>query len=222
MRPFAALAVALAATIAAPRAEAAGEHERRLGAEVAVLLGDARRLGEPLADAQRAGLVARIKGGLSGVPLLIRQARGNNAALPAPPPQALGAVRAALDGDDAKRLAAALSVLARIYPFDAAGILPADATPERLRIGEAIHKTTCAGCHDHPDAGGALPAHDLFGWARTMPAAEFAARLYAGVRGDPLTARANPFGAAELAALIAYYRGARETRSAAERVRPPR
>ena len=99
-----------------------------------------------------------------------------------------------------------LAAMARAYPFDVAGILPAEATPERLRIGKAIHDETCAGCHDHPDPEAALPAPNLFRWARTMPAAEFAARLYAGIRGDALTALANPLGAAEMAALIAYYR----------------
>ena len=84
--------------------------------------------------------------------------------------------RAALDSQDRSRLVAALAALARIYPFDAAGILPAEATPERLRMGEAIHEATCAGCHDHPDTRGSLPAHNLFRWARTLPAAEFAAR----------------------------------------------
>jgi mono/diheme cytochrome c family protein len=72
----------------------------------------------------------------------------------------------------------------------------------RNRHGE----TTCAGCHDRADPPGSLPARKLFHWARKMPPLEFAARLYAGVRGDALTARANPFGAAELAALLAYYR----------------
>jgi mono/diheme cytochrome c family protein len=206
VRAIAAAAIGLAAaTGGAPRAEATGEHERRLGAEVAVLLGDARRLSEPLPDRQLAGLVARIKGGLASLPLLIRQARENNPALAAPPPRALDGVRAALDRRDPPALRDALSTLARIYPFDTAGILPAQATPERLRAGRAIHKSTCAGCHDHPDGGSALPAHDLFGWARAMPTEEFAARLYAGVRGDALSARANPFGVEELAALIAYY-----------------
>lgn len=206
----AALALAAAVTVAVQRAEAAGEYERRLGAEVAVLLGDARRLTGSIPDSQRAGLVARIKGGLAGLPLLIRQARDGNPALPAAPHQAIAGVRAALDRQDPPQLAAALAALARLYPFDAAGILHAEATPERLRMGAAIHKTTCAGCHDDPDSRGALPAHNLFRWARTMPPAEFAVRLYAGVRGDALTARANPFGAAEIAALIAYYREARE------------
>ncbi|MGB3938012.1 MAG: hypothetical protein WBL29_20150 [Burkholderiales bacterium] len=163
---------------------------------MAALLGDARRLSEPLPDAQRSRLVARISGGLEGLLLLVRRARESNPALP---PQALPAVRAALDGENPSRLAAALSTLARIYPFDDAGILPAEATPERLRVGVAIHESTCAGCHHD----------DLFAWARSMPATEFAARLYTGVRGDALTARAISFGAEELAALIAYHREAR-------------
>lgn len=193
-------------TAAAGPAAAAGEYERRLGAEIAIIAGDARRLAELVPESQRAGIVARIKGGLTGLPLLIRQARESNPRLPKPPSKAVAAARHALGEGNLPELSTTLATLARAYPFDAAGILPADPTVERLRIGKAIHDETCAGCHDNPDPQAMLPAHDLFRWARAMPAEEFAARLYAGVRGDALTALANPLGAAELAALIAYYR----------------
>jgi mono/diheme cytochrome c family protein len=204
------LALAAALGSAAGPAHAAGEHERRLGAEVAVLLGDARRLAEPMPEPQRAGIVARIAGGLAGLPLLVRQARETNSALPPLSRDGLAGIRNALTERNLLAVISGLAALARSYPFDAAGILPAEATPERLRIGKAIHDETCAGCHDHSDPQAELPAHDLFRWARVLPAGEFAARLYAGVRGDALTALANPFGAEELAALIAYYREGRE------------
>ena len=217
LRAMALALAAVAAAAATHRVEAVSEHERRLGAELAVLAGDARRLAESMPESQRSGLTARIKGGLSGLPLLMRQARDSNSALPAAPQQTFAEIRAALDRQDPSRLAAALAALARTYPFDAAGILPAEATPERLRVGEAIHKETCAGCHDYPDTRGFLPAHNLFRWARTMPAAEFAARMYAGLRGDPLTGLANPFGAVDIAALIAYYREGQEGRRSSGR-----
>ncbi len=200
------LLAALALAVAIPAANAAGEHERRLGAEVAVLLGDARRLAEPMPEPQRVGLVLRIKGGLAGLPLLVRQAREISPDLPGSPPRAIAEIREALDGRNLFGVISGLAAMTRAYPFDVGGILPAEATPERLRIGEAIHKETCAGCHDYPDSQAVLPAQDLFRWARVMPPAEFAARLYAGIRGDALTALANPLGAAEMAALIAYYR----------------
>lgn len=197
--------MALAAAISTA-ANAAGEHERRLGAEVTVMSGDARQLTASTPEARRMGLVLRIKGSLAGLPLLVRQAREANPALAALPPQAADGVREALDRQNWPDAVAALAGLARLYPFDPSGILPAESTPARLRLGKAIHEQTCAGCHDHPDADVMLPAQNLFRSARAMPSIEFAARLYAGIRGDALTALANPLGAAEMAALIAYYR----------------
>ena len=187
-------------------ANAAGEHERRLGAEVAVLLGDARQLTESMPELRRTGLVLRIKGGLAGLALLVRQARETNPALPALPLDAAGGIRQALDGQNWPLAVSSLAALAQAYPFDPGGILSAEATPQQLRIGKAIHEQTCAGCHDNPDADAMLPAQKLFGRARTMTDIEFAARLYASVRGDALTALANPLGASEMAALMAYYR----------------
>lgn len=198
--------LALAAAAVSAVAHAAGEHDRRLGAEAAIMSGDARRLADPASEPRRAGIVARIRGGLSGLPLLVRQARETNPALPPLVPGALDDIRHALAEGNLQDVIAGLTALSRAYPFDASGILPADATPERLRLGRSIHQETCAGCHDRPDEQAALPAHDLFRWARALPEMELAARLYAGVRGDALTALANPFGAAEIAALIAYYR----------------
>lgn len=208
-RLLAGLALAAAVATAAGAARAAGEAERRLGAEIAVLLGDARRLTEPMPDAERAGVVGRITGGLGGLTLLIRQARAANPDLPPAPRDGFAGLRKSLAERNLVAVVSGLAALGRSYPFDATGILPAEATPERLGLGKAIHETTCAGCHDHPDSGAPLPAHDLFRWARTMPAGEFAARLYTGVRGDALTALANPFGSEDLAALFAYYREGR-------------
>ena len=209
-RLLAGLALAAAVSAAAGTARAAGEHERRLGAEVAVLLGDARRLTEPMPEPQRAGILGRINAGLGGLPLLIRQAREADPALPPLSREDIAAIRKALAERNLVAVVTGLAALARSYPFDAAGIPPAEAGAARLGLGKAIHETTCAGCHDHPDPDAALPAHDLFRWARVMPAGEFAARLYTGIRGDALTALANPFGSEDLAALFAYYRAGPE------------
>jgi mono/diheme cytochrome c family protein len=208
-RLWAGLALAAAVATAAGPARAGGEHERRLGAEAAILLGDALRLAGPMPEPQRAGILARIEGGLAGFPLLVRQAREANPALLPLARENLVDIRKALTERNLPVVISGLAALVRSYPFDAAGILPAEATPERLRAGKAIHEETCAGCHDHSDPQAELPAHDLFRWARAMPAGEFAARLYAGIRGDALTGLANPFGAEDLAALIAYYREGR-------------
>jgi mono/diheme cytochrome c family protein len=100
---------------------------------------------------------------------------------------------------------AGLRALQDTHPFDARALLPAEVTPERLRVGEAIHRQACAGCHDAPPADTRLPALNLFEEAKRMPREEFAARLLLGVRGDRSTAYRNPFSDLELAALIATY-----------------
>lgn len=170
------------------------------------MLGDARQLTALMPELQRKGLILRIKGSLAGLPLLVRQARETKTALPVLPPRIADGVREALDRQNWPEAVAALADLARLYPFDPSGILPAEATPERLRLGKAIHEQTCAGCHDNPDTSALLPARNLIDQARSMTSIEFAARLYTGIRGDALTALANPLGASDIAALIAYYR----------------
>lgn len=203
-RALGGLALAAIATLSAM---AAGEHERRLGAEIAVMLGDIRRLAQPADAPERAGLELRLKGALAGLPLLIRRARDSN---PTPPlaSEAIAVLREAIPAQDWARARSALAQLATAYPFDARPLLSAEPTPERIAVGKAIHAEACAGCHDVSSPDSLLPSHNLSQWARAMPAEEFAARLVAGIRGDALTGLANPFGAAELAALFAFYRSA--------------
>lgn len=200
------LAFAAAAVFSAAAA-AQGEHERWLAAELVVMAGDLRRLDagteSPL---HREGLRDRLAGALSSLPLLLRRA-GADPAVVAP-------LRTALERGERKALSAGLAALKRKYPFDAASLLPRQATPERLRLGEAIHRQACAGCHDGqgesqrdaPAAGAKLPAFDLFAQAKRTPAEEFAARLLLGVRGDRSTAWRNPFSDLELGAMLIYYR----------------
>lgn len=189
---FAAVAVFSAA------AAAQGEHQRRLAAELIVMAGDVRRMASATEPAlHREGLQARLAGALSSLPLLLRRANGDA--------NAVSALRAALERRDWRALGAALESLKRKYPLDLAGLLPQKATPERLRLGAAIHRQACAGCHDAPAADTPLPAFNLFEQARTMPRTEFAARLLIGVRGDRSTAWRNPFSDLELGALMAYY-----------------
>ncbi len=169
------------------------------------MLGDIRRLSEPAHASEHAGVELRIKGAVAGLPLLIRQSRDSNPTLP-PAGEAISALREAVRVQDWPRAQSALAQLAIAYPFDARLLVSAEPIAERIAAGEAIHEEACAGCHDAPGADSVLPARNLSQWARTMPAEEFAARLFAGIRGDALTGLANPFGAAELAALLAFYR----------------
>jgi mono/diheme cytochrome c family protein len=120
-------------------------------------------------------------------------------------PSIVPTLRAALAKRDWRALQAGLETLRRRHPFEAGALLPPAATAERLRLGEAIHRQACAGCHDAPAADTPLPAFNLFEQAKRTPRAEFAARLLIGVRGDRSTAWRNPFSDLELGALLAYY-----------------
>jgi hypothetical protein len=179
-------------------AAAQGEHERRLAAELAVMAGDLRRIQSPdELPLHREGLRARLAGALSSLPLLLRRAGADPSVVPT--------LRAALANRDWRVLQAGLETLMRRHPFAADALLPNEATPGHLRLGEAIHRQACAGCHDAPATGTKLPAFNLFEQAQRTPREEFAARLLIGVRGDRSTAWRNPFSDLELAALLAYY-----------------
>ena len=190
-----------AAALCSVAAAAQGEHERRLAAELAVMAGDLRRIRSPdELPLHREGLRARLAGALSSLPLLLRRAGADSSGVPR--------LRADLAKRDWRALAAGLDALIKQHPFEAGALLPRAATPERLRLGEAIHRQACAGCHDAPAADTALPALNLAAQARSQPRAEFAARLLLGVRGDRSTAWRNPFSDLELAALMAYHESA--------------
>lgn len=187
-----------AAALCSVAAAAQGEHERRLAAELAVMAGDLHRIRSPdELPLHREGLRARLAGALSSLPLLLRQAGADPAAVPA--------LRQSLARSDWRALRAGLDALTKRHPFAAGALLPQAATPERLRLGEAIHRQACAGCHDAPATGTPLPAFNLFEQAKRLPRAEFAARLLLGVRGDRGSAWRNPFSDLELGALLAYY-----------------
>ncbi len=194
------LLAGLAAACCCAAVQAAGEHERRLAAELVVMAGDARRLvagdGGPL---ERAGLVKRLSGALSSLPLLLRRANGD--------PESVVALRASIARSDWRALAGGLVVLKRRHPFAAGGLLTAERTPEMLVLGASIHRTTCAGCHDAASGDSLLPAKNLAAQLKSMPREEFAARLLLGVRGDRTTGWRNPFSDFELAALMAFYSG---------------
>ncbi len=208
MRTHCVLAFVAAAVFSAA-ATAQGEHARRLAAELVVMAGDVRRVASGSESALHGeGLRERLAGALSSLPLLMRRAGADPAAVPA--------LRAVLARQDWHALDIGLRALQRKHPFEPATILPAQATPERLRLGEAIHKQACAGCHDDqrkslrdaPATATKLPAFNLFEQAKKLPRAEFAARLLIGVRGDRSTAWRNPFSDLELGALLAYYQKA--------------
>jgi mono/diheme cytochrome c family protein len=181
--------------------QAAGEHDQRLAAELAVMTGDVRRLikGEG-GPREREGLVKRISGALSSLPLLLRRAGAD--------PTPVSGLRLSLGRGDWRAVSLALSHLRRRHPFDARRLLPATPTPEMLELGAAIHYATCRSCHDASAADRQLPARNLSQQLRSMPREEFAARLLLGVRGDRTTSWTNPFNEPELAALLTWYASA--------------
>lgn len=170
---------------------------RRLGAELLILDGDVRELiagrARPL---EREGLVLRLQGALSSLPLTLRRAGAD--------PQSASALRSHLERRDWQAFKAALAPLLRRYPF-AAPFLALPATPHRIAAGQALHKENCAPCHDADWGDVRLPAKNLAAMAARQPRTEFAARLWLGVRGTREHAYANPFSDEELASLLAYY-----------------
>lgn len=192
------VALAAACCCTAARADGKGEHERRLAAELAVMAGDVRRMaGDQGGVLEREGLVKRLGGALSSLPLLLRRVQGEVAAV--------AALRAALEQPDWRKLATQVEALRKRHPFDARHLLDTVPTREALALGASIHTSTCAACHDAPAADSLLPAKNLAMQLNSMSREEFAARLWLGVRGDQSTALANPFSDAELSALIAWY-----------------
>lgn len=187
----------LVAVMLSGGAAAQGEHSRQLAAGLAVMAGDVRQLAAGEKPQRREGLRARVAGDLSSLPLLLRRAGGDATSVPP--------LRAALAKGDWRSLEQGLDALRRRHPLDLRTLLPAAPTPERLRLGEAIHHQTCAGCHDASTTDTNLPALNLTEQSRSMPREEFAARLIIGVRGNVSTAYRNPFSDLELGALIAYY-----------------
>lgn len=188
----------LAAACCCAAVQADGEHERLLAAELTVMAGDVRRLttgeGGPL---EREGLVKRLNGALSSLPLQLRRVDSD--------PKPVVAMRESHARRDWRALSATLATLKQRHPLDARPLMVAAPTPEMLKLGALIHRTTCAGCHDAPSQDSQLPAKNLAAQLATMPREEFAARLLLGVRGDRLTSWRNPFSDLELSALVAYY-----------------
>ena len=160
--------------------------------------GDARRLaGGDLPAPRWQGLRSRLEGALSSLPLLARQASERDTSY-------VARLRQALASGDWRTFARELAVLRRRHALDLTPFRAA-ATPDALRLGDAIHREACAACHGAQAPAVALPAEDLFRLARLAPRDEFIARLLNGVRGNVSTSYRNPFGDAEIGALAAFY-----------------
>lgn len=188
------------AATATVRAE--GEPQR-LAAEILIMAGDTRRLlHEQSGPLEEQGLEKRLAAAVASLPLSLRRAGSDTTAV--------AVLRAAIARRDWRNLARQLDTLKQRYPFDARRLLDAAPTSRTLARGAALHQEVCAGCHDHPsETDTRLPAKNLSAQVHGMPAEEFAARLWLGVRGTRDNAYANPFDDSELAALFVWYRQSR-------------
>ena len=199
------LALGLMLMLFARPAGADGDHGRRAGAEIRVLLGDIRRLRteKSLSAARQKGLIARLYGGLSGLAILLRLADAEAARAPAGPGPDMAALTKLLQSNDLTGLAARLTALAARYP-----LIMGNASAGAARA-KAIHEEFCAACHDDPDRDVARPAFRFKDMAATQSALEFYARMLTGVRAEKSTGFANPLTPAEINALMAWYKDAR-------------
>lgn len=174
------------------------EHSRRLGAELTVMGGDVRRLlaaeGGPL---EREGLVLRLRGALSSLPLLMRRAGA--------PSVPVAELRRLIENRRWQAAAASLERLRRHHRFDATSMLKDAGDPDTIALGRDIHGDVCAACHEVSWGDSQMPAKNLSAQLASMSREEFAARLLLGVRGDQTTALANPFSDRELSGLIGWY-----------------
>ena len=184
---------------------AQGEHGRRAGAELLVMIGDLRRLAtEHLSDQHRTGILHRLAGGLAALPLLLRLADQERSRVQ--PPLDGAGLRTLLARGDYGALGEQLARLSERHPLASDRFNAARPSAADLEEAAAAHKAYCAACHDHPYLRTERPPMNLFQQARETPFAEFLARMLVGVRGDRVTGVENPFSDRELANLIAYYR----------------
>ena len=190
------LAVLALLTAGAP-ALAAGEYDRALRVDVAVLQGDARLL-------RRTGLQARIASILGTLDMTARARNNHNPSTQIPLPD-FAALRADFRQGRPERFLRSATSLAAALPLDTTYFVPLVPTPQRARTGEDLYRTLCIGCHQYTDPHAANPAPNLFDMARSTPATEFVARMLGGVHGVPRTTLKNPFSDEEIAGLMVYF-----------------
>lgn len=208
---------------------AQGEHGRRAGAELQVLLGDIRKVADLAAinttalhdsegqqlsvqnkevgiadkDLIVKGLVDRIQGSLAALDILFRLA-DQEANRPAKSYSDL--IREGITFSTKGQwvlLEERLSVIEGQFPL----VLPQ--LPESTALLDSsrqLHQRLCVGCHDNPVTQVKRPAYNLYEQSMSISDIEFFARMLVGVRGDRVTGIDNPFTDAELAGLIAFYK----------------
>jgi len=200
------------ATFSVSVSGATGVAENRLAAELVVMKGDLRRMGEfsgsPLIQK---GFKDRLLGASAPLSLLIRTARENNSSLPFPPENSVAGLQRALVNENFSEATFWVNELLGVFPFETKNIFPTNKTKDSRIKAEALHENFCSGCHanneDSPRKTNIeRPAWNLFQMAKEVGEKELAARLLIGVKGDALTAMDNPLSYIEISRLIGLYR----------------
>jgi hypothetical protein len=201
------LLVSLILFAAALTGWAAGEPQRHLQVEVAILYGDTSMLLDPATPPlRRQGLRQHIRSSLGTLGMLTRYAIQDDASPPAQLKKQLADLRMLFDSNRLPAFSRQLRQLKSSQPLDVSGFLPLTATPLRLQTGQSIYRNLCIGCHMNPDKTQANPAPDLFLMARTLPRDEFIARMLGGIHGVQLTSLQNPFTDEEIISMITYFK----------------
>lgn len=199
--------VALVWLSSATNAFAQGEHGRRAAAELRVLTGDTRELLKlSMAETktpQQKGLADRIRGGLSGIQILMRLADMEAGRAPVSYSQTMQELMLQSDANNWQELQSLLTPLVAEFPLT----LPRYPDTEALiKSSKELHHTHCAACHDHPAQETQRPAFNLYQQIASMDELDFFARMLVGVRGDRVTGIDNPLSDIEINGLMSHYR----------------
>lgn len=183
----------------------AGEQQRRLAVELALLAGDSRLLVEEnLSVEKRQWIEGRITGSLNLLPLLARYYQQESGLADTSLPEQFGELRHLAIGS-AALLEAAGKMKQRFpirFPVDLQQPLDAQTQSETT----STYQQLCLGCHITPAPDSSVVIGDFGSFARSLPDDEWLARLLGGLRGDSYTAYENPFSDAEIAAFFRYIR----------------
>lgn len=185
---------------------AQGEHGRRAGAELQVLIGDVRYRSKLAAANEnslvQSGLDERIRGSLSALDILFRLA---DQEADRDSRSYLSLLRDAYSLVAESKWTELVSLLAKLEDRFPLLQLSYPKSESLLKSSRDLHQRFCAACHDTPAQQVQRPAYNLFQQSKSVSEVEFFARMLIGVRGDRVTGIDNPFSDAEIAGLIHLY-----------------
>ena len=183
----------------------AGEHQRRLAVELALLAGDSRLLLDgALSPNKRAWIEGRISAEINLLPLLARYAEQERGEPLIELSRAIDRL-SQLRQQPAALQRAAMGLSERFpitFPVDLQRPLDSD---QQART-ESLYNRLCLGCHATPADERSVIVGTLGSFSRSMSDREWLARLLGGLRGDAYTGLENPFSDSDIARLFRYTR----------------